>query len=218
VIKIFILIKNLEKNFESFMSSGQQVKQKLKELITKNQKKEAEDITRNCLKDCQNFIKLFKPNTKHHSEIENSIEELNHLLDSFEEKPKEKEDKKYFKTKIFSDELRESATKIAEEDFKFDDFPKSAYGFEKAFNSFKKRNDVFYSYLKYIGYKIIPDLYKSNEISYNLLAGVILAIKTFGLENEENILFSLGLLEAISKTKNFYLIKKFLKKSDKEGI
>lgn len=200
------------------MSSGQQVKQKLKELITKNQKKEAEDITRNCLKDCQNFIKLFKPNTKHHSEIENSIEELNHLLDSFEEKPKEKEDKKYFKTKIFSDELRESATKIAEEDFKFDDFPKSAYGFEKAFNSFKKRNDVFYSYLKYIGYKIIPDLYKSNEISYNLLAGVILAIKTFGLENEENILFSLGLLEAISKTKNFYLIKKFLKKSDKEGI
>ncbi len=218
MIKIFILIKNLEKNFESFMSSGQQVKQKLKELITKNQKKEAEDITRNCLKDCQNFIKLFKPNTKHHSEIENSIEELNHLLDSFEEKPKEKEDKKYFKTKIFSDELRESATKIAEEDFKFDDFPKSAYGFEKAFNSFKKRNDVFYSYLKYIGYKIIPDLYKSNEISYNLLAGVILAIKTFGLENEENILFSLGLLEAISKTKNFYLIKKFLKKSDKEGI
>ncbi len=199
------------------MISGQQVKQKLKVLIAKNNKKEAEQITRNCLKDCQDFIKLFKPNTKYHSEIENSMNELNGLLNSLEEKPEEPEDKKYYKTKILSEELRENATKIAEEDFKFDDFPKSAYGFEKAFNSFKKRLDVYFSYLKYVGYKAIPGLYKSNEITYNLLAGVIQAIKNHGLDNEENMNFSVGLLEAISKTKNFHLLKKFLKKSDKEG-
>ena len=199
------------------MKSGKQVKEKLKDLISKNNKKEADEITRNCLKDCQNFIKLFTPNTKYHSEIENSIIELNKLLTSLDDKPVEPEDKKYYKTKILSEELRESATKIAEEDFKFEDFQKTAYGFEKAFNSFKKRPDVYFSYLKFVGFKIIPDLYKSNEVSYNLLAGIIQSIKNQGIENEENISFSMGLLEAISKTKNFQLIKKFLKKSDKEG-
>lgn len=208
----------LGKKFDLFMRSGQQVKEKLKDFIAKNNKKEAEEITRNCLKDCQNFIKLFKTNSKYHSEIENSINELSSLLNSLEEKPKEPEDKKYFKTKILSEELRENATKIAEEDFKFDDFPKSAYGFEKAFNSFKKRLDVYFSYLKYVGFKAIPDLYKSNEVTYNLLAGVIQTIKNHGIDTEENISFSVGLLEAISKTKNFHLLKKFLKKSDKEGI
>lgn len=199
------------------MRSGQQVKEKLKVLVSNNNKKEAEEITRNCLKDCQNFIKLFKLNSKYHSEIENSINELNGLLNSLEEKPKEPEDKKYYKTKIFSEELRQNATKIAEEDFKFDDYPKSAYGFEKAFNSFKKRLDVYFSYLKYVGYKSINDLYKSNEVSYNLLAGVIQAIKNHGLKNEEDIKFCVNLLEAITRTKNFHLLKKFLKKSDKEG-
>jgi len=199
------------------MRSGQQVKEKLKKIIEKSKKKEAEEITRNCLKDCQNFIKLFKPNSKYHSEIENSINELNSLLNSYEEKPKEPEDKKYYKTKILSEELRESATKIAEQDFKFDDYPKSSYGFEKAFNSFKKRLDVYFSFLKYVGHKAIPDLYKSNEVTYNLLAGVIHTIKNHGLNNEEDIKFSVGLLEAFSKTKNFHLLKKFLKKSDKEG-
>jgi len=217
LLKENLIIMYLGKKFDLFMKSGLQVKEKLNHLIAKNNKKEAEEITRNCLKDCQNFIKLFKQNTKHHSDIENSINELNDLLNTLEEKPNVPEDKKYYKTKIFSEESRENATKIAEEDFKFDDFPKSAYGGEKAFNSFKKRIDVYYSYLKYIGFKMIPELYKSNEIPYNLLAGIIQAIKNYGITSDEDINFSMNLLEAISKTKNFHLLKKFLKKSDKEG-
>lgn len=200
-----------------FMKSGGLVKEKLSGLISKKNIKEAEEITRNCLKDCQNFIKEFKPNTKEHSDVENSINELNQLLNTLNEKEAKPEDKKFFKTKIFSEELRESATKIAEEDFKFDDFPKTAYGFEKAFNSLKKRTDVFYKYLKYVGYNIIPDLYKANEISYNLLSGLIQAFKIYGLSSKDDIHFSTSYLEKVSKTKNFHLLKKFLKKSDRLG-
>lgn len=200
-----------------FIKSGQQVKQKLKELITKNNKTEADEIARNCLKDCQNFIQMFKPNSKYHSEIENSINELSNFLNSTAEKNIETENKKYYKTKIFSEELRENATKIAETDFKFEDFPKTAYGFEKAFNSFKKRPDVFYSYLKFVGFKNIPEIYKSNEISYNMLSIIIQCLKNYGIENEENSNITIGYLHSISKTKNFNLLKKFLKKSDKEG-
>lgn len=118
LLKENLIIMYLGKKFDLFMKSGLQVKEKLNHLIAKNNKKEAEEITRNCLKDCQNFIKLFKQNTKHHSDIENSINELNDLLNTLEEKPNVPEDKKYYKTKIFSEESRENATKIAEEDFK----------------------------------------------------------------------------------------------------
>jgi len=199
------------------MRSGQQVKKKLKDMIEENKKEEADTIARNCLKDCQNFIQLFKKNTKYYKEIENSIAELNALLDSLKEKPKENEDKKYFKTKIFSEDKRESATKIAEEDFKFDDIAKTAYGFEKAFNSFKKRLDVYFSYLKYIGFKNLPTMFKTNEMPYAILSGIIQTLKTFGIDSEENMNLSANFLNAISQTKNFNLLKKFLKKSDKQG-
>jgi hypothetical protein len=199
------------------MRSGQEVKKKLNELINQNKKEEADSIARNCLKDCQNFIQLFKKNSKYYKEIENSITEINGLLDNLKEKPKENEDKKYFKTKILSEDIRENATKIAEEDFKFDDIAKTAYGFEKAFNSFKKRFDVYFSYLKYIGYKNIPIMFKTNEMPIAILSGIIQTLKTYGIDNEENMKLSSNLLNAISQTKNFNLLKKFLKKNDKQG-
>lgn len=185
-------------------------------MIKENKKEEADSIARNCLKDCQNFISLFKKNTKYYKEIETSISELNELLDSLKEKPLEA-DKKYFKTKILSENVRESATKIAEEDFKFDDIAKTAYGFEKAFNSFKKRLDVYYSYLKYVGYKSIPIIFKTNEMPYAVLSGIIQTFKLYGLENESEMEIVGNYFYAISQTKNFNLLKKFLKKSDKQG-
>jgi hypothetical protein len=199
------------------MRSGQQVKKKLNDLIMENKKVEADSIARNCLKDCQNFILLFKKNSKYYKEIENSISEINGLLDNIKEKPKENEDKKYFKTKILSEDIRENATKIAEEDFKFEDIAKTAYGFEKSFNSFKKRYDVYFSYLKFVGYINIPIMFKTNEMPYAVLSGIIQTLKAYGIDNEENMTISSNLLNAISQTKNFNLLKKFLKKSDKQG-
>ena len=55
----------------------------------------------------------------------------------------------FFKTSLLSKEQREKATKIAEEDIKFSDFSKSAYGFEKAFNSFKDKDEKFFDFINY---------------------------------------------------------------------
>jgi len=185
------------------------------------------------LKQCQNFIKEFKPTSDHHLQIEKAIADLNNLIVDIsskteeELKNKQKEtneetnsqnDKKYFKTKILSEEIRENATKIAETAMNFDDFPKTAYGFEKAFNSMKNRPDLFMKYLRHIDPNILPNIYQSSELSYNILIGVIQTLTKHTFENEESVRLTLKYLFNIPKTKNFTLLKKFFKKSDKEDL
>jgi hypothetical protein len=125
---------------------------------------------------------------------------------------------KYFRTKILPEEMRENATKLAEAAMNFEEFPKTSYGFEKAYNSMKKRLDVFFNYLKFLTAKNLASVYQSAEISYGVLTGILSTLKQFSLESKENAITGIEYLLNIPKTKNFNLIKKFLKKSDKEEL
>jgi hypothetical protein len=233
-------------------------------MIDKNILKKAEELSREALKNCQNFIKLFKIGSRYHLQIEKAIEELNSTIEKIEIKSGKKSvenvkttqlkqeadsnastqssiksntnvsnlestirsintensdnNVKYFKTKILSDEVRENATKIAESQMNFDDFPRTSYGFEKAFNSMKKRDEVFFSYLTYIGAKSLLNFYINNELSYQVLIGILQCLKKFCLNSKENATLAVDYLFNIPKTKNFHLIKKFLKKVDKEDL
>jgi hypothetical protein len=79
--------------------------------------------------------------------------------------------------------------------------------------------------LNYLSADTLLTIYQNYEISYQILAGIIKALVEYGaryisinnFSNEENALNSINLLKVISKTKNFQLTKKFLKKTDKEG-
>jgi len=216
--------------------------------MDKGDLKKAEEIARSSLKDCQNFIKDFKVGTKYHMQLEKAISDLNSFLSIIttkqkldaENKLKESESSiteksspseisqnkpasvsdsnKYFRTKILPEEMRENATKLAEAAMNFDEFPKTSYGFEKAYNSMKKRLDVFYKYLKFLNAKNLSSIYQTAEISYGVLTGILSSLKQFSLESSENAITGIEYLLSIPKTKNFNLIKKFLKKSDKEEL
>ena len=96
------------------------------------------------------------------------------------EKPVEKG--KYYKTKILSEEIRENATKLAESDINFDDFPISAIGFEKAFITMKNKSSNFFKFLKHFGAKNLENSYSRNELSYQLLSGLINVLKEHSIE------------------------------------
>ena len=126
-------------------------------------------------------------------------------------------EEKLKKTVILSKETREKATELAEEGLNFNDFPKTCSGFESAFNSLKKRQDVLYNYLKFFEGKNLPNIYKTSEMSYQVLIGILGALKAYGIQNETEASITIDYLQNIGKTKNFSLIKRFLKKKDKEG-
>ena len=81
----------------------------------------------------------------------------------------------------------------------------------------KKREDVFYNYLKFLGAKNFLSIYQKSDISYTILMSVIQTLK-FGFNKQEDIQFIVDFLINLTKTKNFNLMKKFLKKSDKEEL
>jgi hypothetical protein len=214
------------------MKTGDEVKKELQKLIATENYKKAQDIARDSLKNCQNFIKDFKVGTTYHLLLEKAISDLNSVLCTISNKvaiiekerndinqsQSEAENKKYFKTKILSEEIRENASKIAEADLNFDDFAKTSYGFEKAYNSMKKRQDVFFKYLNHLSAKTFVAFYQNNELSYQTLIGVLSTLKAHCLESKDSASLGLEFLLCIPKTKNFVLIKKFFKKSDKEDL
>jgi hypothetical protein len=212
------------------MKNGEEIKLELKRLIGAGNYEKASQISRESLKDCQNFIKDFKIGSSYHHQLEKAISDLNSCLTLIANKTKENEDaesnakqdgvkseKMYYKTKILSEEVRSTASKIAEADMNFGDFAKTSYGFEKAYASMKKRPDVFFRYLKYLGSTSLCNFYKNSELSYQTLMGILLTLKQ-NSNDEESVKVVLSYLQDITKTKNFSLIKKFFKKSDKEDL
>ena len=77
----------------------------------------------------------------------------------------------FYKTSLLSKQQRDNATLIAEKDMDFSDFGKSAYGFEKAYNSFKDRDDKFLAYMKYFEGKNLSIVYKNSELPVPVIKG-----------------------------------------------
>ena len=107
--------------------------------------------------------------------------------------------------------------KIAELEMNFTDFGKSAYGFEKAFNSFKDQEEKFFNFLIYFEGKTIADCYKNSEIPLNCLKGIINVFKNKNVV-DENFNLYFDYFWALTKTKSFGLVKNFIKRDEKEGI
>jgi len=124
----------------------------------------------------------------------------------------------FYKTSMLSKQQRDNATSIAEKYMDFSDFGKSAYGFEKAYNSFKDREDKFIEYLKYFDGKNLAIVYKNSELPVAVIKGVINCFRNLkNMEKEHKEMFLLY-MDGITKTKSFGLVKNFIKKADKEYI
>ena len=100
----------------------------------------------------------------------------------------------------------------------FSDFGKSAYGFEKAYNSFKDRDDKFLEYMKYFDGNNLGVVYKNSEMPVPVIKGIIKCFKGLKDFNKENKDMFLLYMDGISKSKSFGLVKNFIKKADKEYI
>ena len=147
------LKKELQENYDKWNRSAIQVKTEIKNQINKKDYNKANEICQVCLEQCNSFIKNYTDKTIHFINILESIDELKILKTileltitenkNIEKKIREKNAKNhdnFYKTSLLSKQQRDNATLIAEKDMDFSDFGKSAYGFEKAYNSFKDRD------------------------------------------------------------------------------
>jgi DNA repair exonuclease SbcCD ATPase subunit len=176
--------------YKQFAKTGPAIKKQIDDLVDNEKYQEAIDIAREKLKEAQNFMKELTNKSNYYSQLETIVEDISNLINMINKKAELKKEtqntnqvdnKKFYKTKILSEEVRENATKIAETDINFSDFPVSAFGFEKAFNSLKNRNEVFFNYLMHLGGKTMESIYKSTEIAYSILSGIIGCLKQCGL-------------------------------------
>jgi hypothetical protein len=184
--------KELVDKYMAFAKTGPEIKKQIDDFVENLKFDEAINLATEKLKISQNFMREFNNKSKYYSQLDIIVNDINNLIEYVKTQKakdlKEKaevnntaDNKKYFKTKILNEEVRENATKIAETEIDFNDFPKSAYGFEKAHNSLKNRSDVFYKFLEYFGSENIENIYKNSEISYTILSGVINCLKENGM-------------------------------------
>ena len=225
------LKKELKENFDKWDRSATQVKLEIKNQINKNDYSKASEICQTCIEQCNNFIKNYNDKTIHFIIILESISELKCLksvldLTVTENKKMEKKIRaenaknhdNFYKTSMLSKQQRDNATIIAEKDMDFSDFGKSAYGFEKAYNSFKDRDDKFMEYMKYFEGKNLAIVYKNSELPVPVIKGVINCFRNLKIMEKEHKEMFLIYMDGITKTKSFGLVKNFIKKADKEFI
>jgi hypothetical protein len=225
------LKKELKENYDKWERAANQVKLEIKNQINKKDYSKASEICQTCIEQCNSFIKGFNDKTIHFIIILESISELKCLksvldLTVSENKNLEKKIRaenaknhdSFYKTSMLSKKQRDNATLIAEKDLDFSDFGKSAYGFEKAYNSFKDRDDKFIEYMKYFDGKNLAIVYKNSELPVPVIKGVINCFRGLKkMEKEHKDMFLLY-MDGITKTKSFGLVKNFIKKKDKEYI
>ena len=225
------LKKELQENYDKWNRSAIQVKTEIKNQINKKDYNKANEICQVCLEQCNSFIKNYTDKTIHFINILESINELKILKTileltitenkNIEKKIREKNAKNhdnFYKTSLLSKQQRDNATLIAEKDMDFSDFGKSAYGFEKAYNSFKDRDDKFLEYMKYFDGNNLGVVYKNSEMPVPVIKGIIKCFKGLKDFNKENKDMFLLYMDGISKSKSFGLVKNFIKKADKEYI
>ena len=225
------LKKELQENYDKWNRSAIQVKTEIKNQINKKDYNKANEICQVCLEQCNSFIKNYTDKTIHFINILESIDELKILKTileltitenkNIEKKIREKNAKNhdnFYKTSLLSKQQRDNATLIAEKDMDFSDFGKSAYGFEKAYNSFKDRDDKFLEYMKYFDGNNLGVVYKNSEMPVPVIKGIIKCFKGLKDFNKENKDMFLLYMDGISKSKSFGLVKNFIKKADKEYI
>ena len=225
------LKSDLKENFDKWNRSATQVKTEIKNQINKKNFEKANEICLVCLEQCNNFIKNYSDKTIHFIIILESIEELKCLksildLAISENKTLEKKIRaenaknhdNFYKTSMLSKQQRDNATNIAEKYLNFDDFGKTAYGFEKAYNSFKERDEKFLEYMKYFDGKNLAKVYKNSELPVPVIKGIIKCFKNKkDLSDDEKEMF-LDYMDGITKTKSFGLVKNFIKKDDKQFV
>ena len=223
--------KESKESYEKWERAANQVKIEIKNQINKKDYAKASEICQTCIEQCNAFIKNYNDKTIHFVIILESINELKCLksvLDLAVSENKNIEKKiraenaknhdNFYKTSLLSKQQRDNATLIAEKDMDFSDFGKSAYGFEKAYNSFKDRNDKFLAYMKYFEGKNLAIVYKNSELPVPVIKGVINVFRGLKkMEKDEKEMF-LIYMDGITKTKSFGLVKNFIKKVDKEYI
>ncbi|MCQ2816924.1 MAG: tetratricopeptide repeat protein [archaeon] len=220
--------------FKQWEETSKKVKGDLDNIIKEKNFVKAETLIKTCFDQCEKFKENFNEKTTERESIVKAMYELNTmkvLIDlQLSKRIKEEEEKnnqgtkpkvthdRFFKTTILSKDQREKATKIAEKDVKFEDYGGNAYGYERAFNSFKNRIDIFFEFMKYFGGKKISQVYTNSEIPIAVLNGTILALKQNFGEIEKNTELYFDYLQSLPKSKSFGLVKNFIKKADKAEI
>lgn len=216
---------NVQNQFNELIQLEDKEIQDIKSKIIQKEYLQAEAKIASAYKICKEFIQNIKNNYncseqhEYHIKITSAMNELKKLKEVLKmNKGSCSEKERFNKTILSSKQQRENATKIAEEGINFNDFTLTAYGFEKAFNSFKSRLSVFFDFMCNFKAENFVKAYSSTQISIPVLNGMIEAfIQQKDLFDNHKEMF-IDYCIAITKTKSFSLVKDFMKKKDREFI
>ena len=92
--------------------------------------------------------------------------------------------------------------------------PKTAAGLEKDFNQLKRDSNLVYKYMKQVPLKTIEQLFKTPEVSTEVLSGILTAISTHGISDVDSCKHACQFLTSLSKANNFDMTLMFME--DKE--
>lgn len=96
--------------------------------------------------------------------------------------------------------------------------PKTAAGLEKDFNQLKRDSQLVHKYLKQIPLKTVQQLYKTTEVSTEVLAGMLAALAGHGLADKESCTHTCLFLISMSKADNFEMTLMFMEDREQKLI
>lgn len=125
------------------------------------------------------------------------------------------------KTKQIDAETLNKAVEISSEKINkklLNKVPVTAAGFESDFMSLKKDLPTFYGYVKNVPIETIPKLFKTVEISAELLAAILKVLVEHGLSDADGVKHAAQLIVAMSKADNFDMTLMFMDKLEKQDL
>merc|ERR1712227_401778 len=116
-------------------------------------------------------------------------------------------------TKMLNKETVDKAATLATDQatqLALKNIPKTAAGLEKDFNQLKRDSQLVYKYLKQIPVKTVAQLYKTTEVSTEVLAGLLAALASHGLGDKASCQHTCQFLISLAKADNFEMTLMFM--------
>ncbi len=96
--------------------------------------------------------------------------------------------------------------------------PKTAAGLEKDFNQIKKNSEHVYQFMSGIPPATMSGLFKTSEVSSEVLSGIISAFEAHGKEDAASLKKCAAVLASLGKAANFDMTLMFLEDSEKKQL
>lgn len=125
------------------------------------------------------------------------------------------------RTKMLDKETVEKAANLASDQATqqaLKNIPKTAAGLEKDFNQLKRDSALLHQYLKQIPFNTLQKLYKTSEVSTEVLTGILGVLSQHGVSDATNCKHTCQFLSILAKAENFDMTLMFMEDREQKMI